>query len=199
MSPFSASPAWNPPLGSADLAVGQVPTRDSARCMAEVVTFRSDCARAYSREQTSTAGVSTSTVYEHGVLVQVYCVASGHNQRTTAESPMGGWSGWINRGVPLFAPRATTPPPLEGLVSLTDSRWQEGGRTVRRLRSRPTSRETSIRPLSPVASGRPSGRFVADSPTADAQSRDGARRRSLTHRKKGLICMRSKCRTVFCL
>lgn len=41
--------------------------------------------------------------------------------------PLAGWKPWTNWSVPLYAPQAAPPPRLDGIVSLTASRWLEGG------------------------------------------------------------------------
>jgi hypothetical protein len=65
--------------------------------------------------------------------VQVFAVdATGATWSRTADgkSPTATWGTWTPWVVPLYAPIASTPPMLDGLVSLTASRWLEGAGTV---------------------------------------------------------------------
>ncbi|HEX8692543.1 MAG TPA: hypothetical protein VF746_09005 [Longimicrobium sp.] len=60
--------------------------------------------------------------------VQVFAVAQGGSTWTRAASttsPAGRWGAWAGWSIPLYAPKAKTPPPLDGVVALTASRWQE--------------------------------------------------------------------------
>jgi hypothetical protein len=65
--------------------------------------------------------------------VQVFAVddaGAAWSRRADQLSPTGTWGSWTPWRVPLYAPVASKPPALDGLVSLTASRWLEGGGTV---------------------------------------------------------------------
>ncbi len=60
--------------------------------------------------------------------VQVFAVdgtGDGWTRTATGGSPAAGWGAWQKWSVPLHAPAAAKPPRLDGIVSLTASRWQE--------------------------------------------------------------------------
>jgi hypothetical protein len=65
--------------------------------------------------------------------VQLFAVdqtGGGWSVTATGLSPLTGWGSWTSWSVPLYAPKAATPPRLDGIVSLTASRWQESPTTV---------------------------------------------------------------------
>jgi hypothetical protein len=60
--------------------------------------------------------------------VQVFAIdGKGNGWTRTADglTPLATWSPWASWSVPLYAPQAATPPMLDGIVSLTASRWEE--------------------------------------------------------------------------
>ena len=62
--------------------------------------------------------------------VQVFAIdgtGSGWTRTAASSSPLAGWNPWTSWSVPLYAPVAATPPRLDGIVSLTASRWLESG------------------------------------------------------------------------
>lgn len=66
--------------------------------------------------------------------VQVFAIdgaGDGWTRTATSSSPSGGWGPWTSWSVPLYAPKATTPPKLDGIVSLTATRWLEAAGVVR--------------------------------------------------------------------
>lgn len=66
--------------------------------------------------------------------VQVFAIdnaGDGWVQTATTSSPLGGWGPWTSWSIPLYAPIAATPPKLDGIVSLTATRWLESARVVR--------------------------------------------------------------------
>jgi V8-like Glu-specific endopeptidase len=65
--------------------------------------------------------------------VQVFAIdrtGNGWSRTAAASSPLSGWKPWTSWSVPLYAPQSATPPRLDGIVSLTASRWLESGGTV---------------------------------------------------------------------
>jgi hypothetical protein len=65
--------------------------------------------------------------------VQVFAVDANGDMWTrtaTGRSPTDGWSAWARWSVPRYAPRASSPPKLDGIVSLAATRWLESGATV---------------------------------------------------------------------
>ena len=65
--------------------------------------------------------------------VQVFAIdgtGSGWTRTAAGSSALTGWNPWTSWSVPLYAPQAATPPRLDGIVSLTASRWLESGGAV---------------------------------------------------------------------
>jgi len=54
---------------------------------------------------------------------------NGWARAATGPSPLTNWDPWKMWSVPLHAPAAATPPALDGIISLTASRWLENGAT----------------------------------------------------------------------
>lgn len=64
--------------------------------------------------------------------VQVFAVdrrGNGWTRAATGTSPLAAWDLWNEWSVPRYAPAAARPPALDGIVSLTSSRWLENGGT----------------------------------------------------------------------
>jgi V8-like Glu-specific endopeptidase len=60
--------------------------------------------------------------------VQIFAIdrtGSGWTRTAAALSPDASWNPWTSWSVPLYAPKAARPARLDGIVSLTASRWQE--------------------------------------------------------------------------
>jgi hypothetical protein len=60
--------------------------------------------------------------------VQVFAVDSNGNswsRSSQGSSPSSSWNAWSSWGVPLYAPKAASPPRLDGIISLSASRWRE--------------------------------------------------------------------------
>jgi hypothetical protein len=47
------------------------------------------------------------------------------SRSSTGASPSSGWSAWSAWNVPLYAPKASSPPKLDGIIALSASRWRE--------------------------------------------------------------------------
>lgn len=65
--------------------------------------------------------------------VQVFAIDEDGDSWTrvaSGTSPAGSWNNWTSWSVPLHASSAASPPKLDGVVSLTASRWLEGGSTI---------------------------------------------------------------------
>jgi V8-like Glu-specific endopeptidase len=60
--------------------------------------------------------------------VQVFAVDSKGNswsRSSKGTSPSSGWNAWSSWSVPRYAPKAATPPKLDGVIALSASRWRE--------------------------------------------------------------------------
>lgn len=65
--------------------------------------------------------------------VQVFAVdehSDTWSRKASGTSALGSWNAWAAWSVPLYAPKAATPPKLDGIVTLTAGRWLEGGSSV---------------------------------------------------------------------
>jgi hypothetical protein len=65
--------------------------------------------------------------------IQVFAIdgtGNGWTRKATGSTPVANWEPWTSWSVPLYAPTAATPPALDGIISLTASRWLESGATV---------------------------------------------------------------------
>lgn len=65
--------------------------------------------------------------------VQVFAVDSngdGWSRSSQGPSPNSGWNAWGGWSVPLYAPKAASPPRLDSIISLTASRWREDSTTT---------------------------------------------------------------------
>jgi hypothetical protein len=72
--------------------------------------------------------VDVSAGWTKDGYVQVFAVDSNGDswsRSSQGSSPSSGWNGWSAWSVPLYAPKAATPPRLDGIISLTASRWRE--------------------------------------------------------------------------
>jgi hypothetical protein len=78
--------------------------------------------------------VDVTAAWDRNGNVQVFAIDKAGDAWTrtaTSKSPQGGWSAWASWSVPLYAPGAATPPKLDGIVSLTATRWLESVAVVR--------------------------------------------------------------------
>lgn len=60
--------------------------------------------------------------------VQVFAVDSNGDswsRSSQGSSPGSGWNAWSSWVVPLYAPKAASPPRLDGIIALSASRWRE--------------------------------------------------------------------------
>lgn len=73
--------------------------------------------------------VDITAAWDTNGHAQVFAIDNAGNAWTrtaTSMSPQGAWNAWTNWSVPLYAPSATPPPKLDGIVSLAATRWLEG-------------------------------------------------------------------------
>ena len=78
--------------------------------------------------------VDVAAAWDPNGHVQVYAIDKAGNgwiRTSTGSSPLGAWGPWTSWSVPLYAPSAATPPKLDGIVTLTATRWLEGAGVVR--------------------------------------------------------------------
>lgn len=78
--------------------------------------------------------VDVAAAWDPNGHVQVYAIDKAGNgwlRTNTVSSPLGTWSPWTSWSVPLYAPSAATPPKLDGIVTLTATRWLESAGVVR--------------------------------------------------------------------
>lgn len=72
--------------------------------------------------------VDVSAGWTKDGYVQVFAVDSNGDSWSRASqgsSPSSSWNGWSSWSVPLYAPKAASPPRLDGIISLSASRWRE--------------------------------------------------------------------------
>ena len=77
--------------------------------------------------------VDVAAAWDPNGHVQVYAIdkaGDGWIRTNTGNSPASSWGPWTSWSVPLYAPSATTPPKLDGIATLTATRWLESPGTV---------------------------------------------------------------------
>lgn len=72
--------------------------------------------------------VDVSAGWTENGTVQVFAVDSNGDswsRSSQGSSPSSSWNAWSSWNVPLYAPKAASPPELDGIISLSASRWRE--------------------------------------------------------------------------
>lgn len=72
--------------------------------------------------------VDVSAGWTKDGYVQIFAVDSNGDswsRSSQGSSPSSSWNVWSSWSVPLYAPKAASPPRLDGIISLSASRWRE--------------------------------------------------------------------------